>query len=320
MKTYLVTGGAGFIGSHLCERLMAEGNFVIAVDDLSTGNLDNIKKGSLFHFIKCDVSSDEFPREVKLVANRLDGIFNLACPASPPAYQKEPIKTMMTNVLGARNVLSLARLYNCRVLQTSTSEVYGDPDVDTQNEWYRGNVNCFGPRACYDEGKRAAEALFFDYKKEYGVDIRIVRLFNTYGPKMQPDDGRVVSNFINQAIRNQPITVYGDGKQTRSFCYIDDTLNGIMSIWNAVYPCPVNIGNPKEHTMLQLAERIISLTRSESKISFQTLPVDDPRQRKPDINLAKSLGWDGPKISLDTGLRNTVEYYRTLMIRNTVNI
>ena len=302
---------------------MERGDFVIAVDDLSTGKLDNIKRFEYkdYHFINCDITRNDFIDSVKMIAgSKLDGIFNLACPASPPAYQKDPIKTMMTNVVGVRNVLSLAKDFRCRILQTSTSEVYGDPDVDSQNEWYRGKVNCFGPRACYDEGKRAAEALFYDYKSKYGVDIRIVRLFNTYGPRMQPDDGRVVSNFINQAIRNQPITVYGDGSQTRSFCYIDDTLNGIMSIWNSVYPSPVNIGNPDEYTMIQLAERIISLTRSKSEISFKALPIDDPRQRKPNINLAKSLGWQGPKVSLDKGMRSTVEYYSGLMIRNSVSI
>lgn len=323
MKIYLVTGAAGFIGSHLCERIMEGGGYVIAVDDLSTGKIGNIEKfaNKNYHFINVDITSSDFIGAVKIIAGKkLDGIFNFACPASPPAYQENPIKTMMTNVVGVRNTLSLARDFNCKILQASTSEIYGDPDVSPQNEWYHGNVNCFGPRACYDEGKRAAEALFFDYKKQYGVDIRIVRLFNTYGPRMQPDDGRVVSNFINQAIRNQPITVYGDGSQTRSFCYIDDTLDGIMAIWNAVYPCPVNVGNPQEYTMLQLAERIISLTRSKSEISFQTLPVDDPRQRKPDINLVKSLGWAGPKVSLDKGIRNTVQYYSGLMIRNSVHI
>lgn len=320
MKTYLVTGGAGFIGSHLCERLMSEGNFVIAVDDLSTGKLENLKKGPLLHFIKCDVTSDDFVSAVKLIAKRLDGIFNLACPASPPAYQKEPVKTMMTNVIGARNVLSLARTFNCKVLQASTSEVYGDPVHSVQNEWYRGNVSCFGPRACYDEGKRAAEALFYDFKHKYGVDIRIVRIFNTYGPRMQPDDGRVVSNFINQALRDIPITVYGNGTQTRSFSYITDTLDGIMAIWNAVYPSPVNIGNPQDFTMLQLAEKVIRLTRSKSEISFEPLPIHDPMQRKPDINLAKSLGWQGPKIGLDKGLESTVQYYRGIMISKSVSI
>jgi len=312
MNTYLITGGAGFLGSHLTERLLREGNEVVVLDNLSSSdgkNLDRFMGLRNFHYHFHDVRNslngimDQYD---------LDGIFNLACPASPPFYQNMPIETTLTSVLGAHHALELATERRCRILQTSTSEVYGDPLVSPQAETYRGSVNCFGPRACYDEGKRAAEALFYDYRKECGTDIRIVRIFNTYGSNMLPDDGRVVSNFINQALKGEDLTIYGDGSQSRSFCYVEDLMNALMIVWNSKYTSPVNIGNPKEVTMTELALHVIQLTASQSGITRMPLPVDDPLQRCPDITLAKSLGWNGPNISLDVGLYNTVEYFREL--------
>ena len=307
---YLITGGAGFLGSHLAERLCSEGHNVTAVDNLSSGSRSNIRDliaRKNFRFIEADV------REQFFIDSKLDGIFNLACPASPIFYQDIPIETTMTCVLGAYNLLRLADAHSCKILQTSTSEVYGDPEVTPQKEDYRGKVNCFGPRACYDEGKRAAEALFYDFHAKNKTDIRIVRIFNTYGPNMHVNDGRVVSNFIVQALQNKDITIYGDGSQTRSFCYVDDLIDAMLTVWHSDIQSPVNIGNPGEFTMLELAERVIAITGSKSRISFKPLPVDDPKQRCPDISLAKSIGWE-PKIPLDTGLLSTVEYFRNKLI------
>lgn len=316
-KTYLVTGGAGFLGSHLCERLMLidETCTVVALDNLSSSDGSNLTRlrefRKQFRFLQRDVCAPhtwselyEFPR--------WDGIFNLACPASPPFYQNMPIETTLTSVLGAHHALEFATKWGCKILQTSTSEVYGDPEVHPQPESYRGKVNCFGPRACYDEGKRAAESLFFDYQKQRGTDIRIVRIFNTYGPHMLADDGRVVTNFINQAIRDENLTIYGDGQQSRSFCYVEDLINAIMIVWQSNYKAPVNIGNPEEYTMLELADAIIRITGSKGGLVKMPLPTDDPLQRCPDITLAKSLGWSGPRIQLDEGLWNTVQYFRKL--------
>lgn len=302
---YLISGGAGFLGSHLSKKLLDYGHDVIIVDNLSSGTLNNIQellksdRAQFFHHDVCDKLD---------IKDKLDGIFNLACPASPIFYQKIPIETTITSVLGAYNLLRLADKNNCKILQTSTSEVYGDPEISPQSESYRGSVNCFGPRACYDEGKRAAETLFFDFKKQNNTDIRIVRIFNTYGPNMCIDDGRVVSNFIVQALRNEPITVYGNGLQTRSFCYVDDLIAAIMTVWNSDLQIPVNIGNPKEFTMLDLAKLVISKTNSSSELKFLPLPEDDPKQRRPDITLANSLGWR-PEIDLDSGLDKTIEYF-----------
>lgn len=313
MKTYLVTGGAGFLGSHLCERLMNLGHKVICVDNLSSSNGMNIQKycwePDKFEFHFHDVCTGLV---VPMANKQIDGIFNLACPASPPFYQNMPIETTLTNVLGAFHALELATERGIKILQTSTSEVYGDPTVHPQPETYRGSVNCFGPRACYDEGKRAAEALFFDYQKQLGTDIRVVRIFNTYGPNMLANDGRVVSNFINQALRGEDLTIYGSGEQSRSFCYVEDLINAIMIVWAADYKAPVNIGNPDEYTMNELADTVIRITGSRSRLVYQDLPVDDPLQRCPDISLAKSLGWVGPRIGLDEGLRNTVQYFSQL--------
>lgn len=318
MKTYIVTGGAGFLGSHLCERLLKldETCKVFAIDNLSSSDGTNLPKLRKYgynrfefaHMDVCDLSTwktldRQFPH---------DGIFNLACPASPPFYQSMPVETTLTSVLGAHYALEYATKWGCKILQTSTSEVYGDPEVSPQPETYRGKVNCFGPRACYDEGKRAAEALFYDYQKQKGTDIRIVRIFNTYGPHMLANDGRVVTNFINQALRNDPITIYGDGTQSRSFCYVQDLIEALLVVWWSNYKAPVNIGNPNEYSMLHLAQNVIDLTASKSELVFQPLPTDDPLQRCPDITLAKSLGWSGPNIDLDTGLYNTVEYFRQL--------
>lgn len=309
MKTYLVTGGAGFLGSHLCERLLNQGDFVVAVDNLSScdgTNLAHLNNYNNFEFINHDVC---YPLDYVCRGWKFNGIFNLACPASPPFYQSMPIETTLTCVLGAHNTLNLADKHGCKILQTSTSEVYGDPEVSPQPESYRGKVNCFGPRACYDEGKRAAEALFFDYQKQNGTDIRVVRIFNTYGPNMLADDGRVVSNFINQALNNESITVYGGGYQTRSFAYVSDTIDALMTVWNSEYKNPVNIGNPEEFTIYELAKKVIEITGSKSEITKHDLPTDDPMQRRPDISLALNLGWKGPTIKLDEGLRNTIKYF-----------
>jgi len=305
----LVTGGAGFLGSHLCERLMADGHEVACLDNLFTGRKSNVAHlltNPRFEFIRHDVV-DPFKIEV-------DQIYNLACPASPVHYQHNPIKTVKTSVMGAINTLGLAKRVRARVFQASTSEVYGDPEIHPQPEKYWGHVNPIGIRSCYDEGKRCAETLFFDYHRQNGVDIRVVRIFNTYGPRMMADDGRVVSNFIVQALRGEPITIYGDGKQTRAFCYVDDLIEGFVRMMNQDKTIgPVNLGNPGEFTMLELAEKVITETKSRSKIVHKPLPSDDPKQRRPDITLAKKhLGWE-PKISLEAGLKKTVAFFRTVV-------
>jgi UDP-glucuronate decarboxylase len=295
----LVCGGAGFIGSHLCERLLRDGNEVICLDNFFTGSKKNLT-GLNIELIRHDVS---IPYTLEV-----DQIYNLACPASPVHYQRDPVKTINTSVLGAINALELAWRVGAKVLQASTSEVYGDPDIHPQEEWYWGNVNPIGIRSCYDESKRCAETLFSDYHRQHNVDIRIVRIFNTYGPRMSPNDGRVVSNFIVQALRGEDITIYGDGNQTRSFQYVDDLIDGLLAVMNSDIQTPVNIGNPVESTILELAELVIKLTGSCSKIIFLPLPKDDPRQRCPDIKLAKSLGWE-PKVQLEEGLRKTIVYF-----------
>lgn len=306
----LVTGGAGFLGSHLCDRLIAEGNDVICVDNLFTGSKDNIRHllgNPYFEFVRHDVTE---PLYVEV-----DQIYNLACPASPPHYQYNPIKTAKTSVYGAMNMLGLAKRTKARILQASTSEVYGDPEVHPQPESYRGCVNPIGIRSCYDEGKRMAETLFFDYHRRHDVDIKVMRIFNTYGPRMNPSDGRVVSNFIVQALKGEDITIYGDGKQTRSFCYVDDLIEGMIRLMNSRdgFTGPVNIGNPGEFTMLQLAQKVIELTKSSSDIMFKPLPSDDPMQRQPVIELAKKeLGWE-PTIDLEEGLTKTIAYFKEII-------
>lgn len=307
----LVTGGSGFIGSNLCERLLKDGHSVTALDNFyssSKENVGHVLSHPAFTLLEHDVTHPILLRE------SFDQIYNLACPASPPWYQKDPVKTIRTNVEGAINVLELARKNKARVLQASTSEIYGDPLEHPQKETYRGNVNTLGPRACYDEGKRSAETIFMDYHRQYGVDIRIVRIFNTYGPRMAHDDGRVVSNFIIQALRGEPLTVYGEGKQTRSFQYVTDLIDGMIGLMNTEGILgPVNIGNPGEFTMLELAQKVLDLTGSKSRIVHKPLPEDDPKQRCPDIALAKKeLGW-APKISLDQGLPPTIEYFKKVL-------
>lgn len=303
----LVTGGAGFLGSHLCERLIAEGNHVLCADNFFTGNRRNISHllgHPSFELIRHDVT---FPLYVEV-----DQIYNLACPASPIHYQHDPVQTTKTNVHGAINMLGLAKRTKARILQASTSEVYGDPEVHPQHEGYWGKVNPIGIRSCYDEGKRCAETLFFDYWRQHNVTIKVIRIFNTYGPRMATNDGRVVSNFILQALKGEDITMYGTGKQTRSFCYVDDLIDFMIRMMNSPtdFIGPVNVGNPNEFTMLELADHIIRLVDSKSKIVFQSLPADDPKQRRPDINLAKqTLDWE-PKVELLEGLRNTIEYFR----------
>jgi UDP-glucuronate decarboxylase len=303
----LVTGGAGFIGSHLCERLIAAGHDVLCVDNYFTGTKKNVKHlldHPLFEVMRHDVT---FPLYVEV-----ERIFNLACPASPVHYQFDPVQTTKTSVHGAINMLGLAKRVKARILQASTSEVYGDPEVHPQPESYWGKVNPIGIRSCYDEGKRCAETLFFDYNRQHGTDIKVIRIFNTYGPRMHPNDGRVVSNFIVQALRGQDITIYGDGQQTRSFCYVDDLVEGMMRMMDTEkgFTGPINIGNPGEFTMLQLAEKVLQLVGSKSKLVHKPLPQDDPKQRKPIIDLAKSkLGWE-PKVNLDDGLKETVAYFR----------
>ena len=309
MKRILVTGGAGFLGSHLCDRLLADGNDVICLDNLFTGSKDNIRHllaNPYFEFIRHDVTEP--------IRLEVDQIYNLACPASPVHYQYNPIKTAETSVLGAMNMLGLAKRMRARILQASTSEVYGDPKVHPQPESYWGSVNPIGIRSCYDEGKRLAETLFFDYHRQNGVDIRVIRIFNTYGPRMNPSDGRVVSNFIVQALRGEDITVYGDGTQTRSFCYVDDLIEGMVRMMEAEdFTGPVNLGNPGEFTMLELAEKVIRLTGSRSRMVHEPLPGDDPAQRRPVINLAKEmLGWQ-PTIELEEGLRRTIAYFREIL-------
>ena len=306
-KKILVTGGAGFLGSHLCDRLLKEGNEVICVDNYFTGQKQNIVHlldNPYFELIRHDITMPFFIE--------VDEIYNLACPASPIHYQYNPIKTIKTSVMGAINMLGLAKRINARILQASTSEVYGDPKIHPQPESYWGNVNPIGFRACYDEGKRCAEALFINYHRQNNVDIKIIRIFNTYGPRMHPNDGRVVSNFINQALRNEDITIYGDGSQTRSFAYVDDTVEGMIGMMGTGkdFIGPVNIGNPIEFTILELALQIIELTNSKSKIIYQPLPSDDPMQRKPDITLAKKeLQWE-PKVQLREGLEKTIAYFK----------
>jgi UDP-glucuronate decarboxylase len=303
----LVTGGAGFLGSNLCDRLLKDGHEVVCMDNFFTGRKTNIAHqlaNPNFELVRHDVT-DPFKYEV-------DQIYNLACPASPPHYQYNPIKTTKTSVMGAINCLGLAKRVKARVFQASTSEVYGDPAVHPQPESYWGNVNPIGRRSCYDEGKRCAETLFFDYYRENKVDIRVVRIFNTYGPRMHPNDGRVVSNFIVQALKGEDITIYGDGSQTRSFCYVDDLIEGFIRLMNQTEIVgPVNIGNPGEFTMLQLAELTLKLVGSKSKIVYQPLPADDPRQRRPDITLARRvLKWE-PAVALEEGLQRTIEYFKT---------
>jgi UDP-glucuronate decarboxylase len=303
----LVTGGAGFLGSHLCDRLVKQGNDVLCIDNFFTGrkkNIQNLLSHPRFELIRHDVI-DPFKCEV-------DRIYNLACPASPPHYQYNPIKTTKTSVMGAINCLGLAKRVKARVFQASTSEVYGDPSVHPQVESYWGNVNPIGIRSCYDEGKRCAETLFFDYHRENGVDIRVVRIFNTYGPRMNPDDGRVVSNFIVQALRGEDITVYGDGSQTRSFCYVDDLIEGFVRLMEqSVTVGPINIGNPGEFTMLELAELVLKKIGGKSKIVHYKLPADDPKQRQPDISLAKKyLAWQ-PTVTLEDGVEKTIAYFRS---------
>jgi UDP-glucuronate decarboxylase len=309
-KRILVTGGAGFLGSHLIDRLLDAGHELVCVDNLFTGikrNIEHLHSQSRFEFIRHDVT---FPLYVEV-----DEIYNLACPASPVHYQHDPVQTTKTSVHGAINVLGLAKRLKCRVLQASTSEVYGDPTVHPQTEAYWGNVNTIGPRSCYDEGKRCAETLFFDYHRQHGLEIKVARIFNTYGPRMHPADGRVVSNFIVQALKREAITLYGDGKQTRSFCYVDDLIDGLIRLMDspATLTGPVNIGNPAEFTMLELAELVLKETGSSSPVVRQPLPQDDPKQRQPDITLAKArLGWM-PKVSLREGLKPTTAYFRSLL-------
>lgn len=310
MSRVLVTGGAGFLGSHLCDRLIEAGNVVICVDNLFTGSKDNIRHllaHPKFEFICHDITNP-------LGDIKVDQIYNLACPASPPYYQYDPIKTAQTSVFGAMNMLELAKKVRARILQASTSEVYGDPLIHPQPESYRGNVNTIGIRSCYDEGKRMAETLFFDYHRQHDVDIKVIRIFNTYGPRMDANDGRVVSNFIVQALKGEDITIYGDGKQTRSFCYVDDLIEGMIRMMNSEnFTGPVNLGNPGEFTMLELAQKVLELTGSHSKLVYMPLPGDDPTQRKPVIALAKEkLDWE-PTIALEEGLKKTIEYFKGVL-------
>ena len=307
MKRVLVTGGAGFLGSHLCDRLVAEGHDVLCVDNFFTGrkaNIAHLLSCPRFEFMRHDIT---FPLYVEV-----DEIYNLACPASPIHYQFDPVQTTKTSVHGAINVLGLAKRVKAKILQASTSEVYGDPEVHPQTEEYWGRVNPVGPRSCYDEGKRCAETLFFDYRRQHQLRIKVVRIFNTYGPRMHPNDGRVVSNFIVQALQNEDITIYGDGSQTRSFCYVDDLIDGMVRLMETPdeFTGPINIGNPREFTIRQLAEHVLRLTQSKSRLVFKDLPVDDPRQRQPDIALAKEiLGWS-PSVELAEGLERTIRYFR----------
>lgn len=309
MKKVLVTGGAGFIGSHLCEKLLQKGYFVVCLDNLFTGSKKNIKtllENENFRFIEQDIIE---PLDIEV-----NQIYNLACPASPPHYQHDPIKTTKTSVLGILNMLDLAKKYNAKLLQASTSEVYGDPLEHPQKESYWGNVNPIGIRSCYDEGKRCAETLVMDYHRQYNIDTKIIRIFNTYGPNMHPEDGRVVSNFIIQALKNEDITVYGDGTQTRSFCYVSDLIDGIIKTMETNdITGPINLGNPSERTVLNLAELIIKMTNSSSKIIYKSLPKDDPVRRKPDITLAKEiLNWE-PKVAIEEGLTKTIEYFSQIL-------
>ena len=306
-KRILVTGGAGFLGSHLVDKLLADGNEVIAVDNYFTGskrNVAHLSGNPRFELLRHNVT---FPLYVEV-----DAIYNLACPASPIHYQHDPVQTTKTSIMGAINLLGLAKRLGVPILQASTSEVYGDPTQHPQTEQYWGNVNPIGIRACYDEGKRVAETLFYDYNRQHGVDIRVVRIFNTYGTRMNQADGRVVSNFIVQALKNEPITIYGDGSQTRSFCYQTDLIQGITTVMNSDYQQPVNLGNPTEFTILELADAVIELTGSKSQIVHKPLPQDDPQQRRPDISVANSLGWQ-PTVPLAEGLTHTIAYFRNLL-------
>lgn len=310
MTRILVTGGAGFLGSHLCDRLIKDGMDVLCVDNFSTGNKNNVSQllcGQNFELMRHDVS---LPLHVEV-----DQIYNLACPASPIHYSYDPIQTTKTSVYGALNLLGLAKRTKARIFQASTSEVYGDPEIHPQPEGYFGSVNPIGPRSCYDEGKRCAETLFFDYYRQHGLEIKVVRIFNTYGPRMHPKDGRVVSNFIVQAIKGEDITIYGDGQQTRSFCYVDDMVEGFVRMMNSErgFTGPVNLGNPGEFTMLELAEKILHLVGSKSKLIFLTLPVDDPKQRQPDTSLAnEKLAWSS-SVNLEDGLKETIKYFRSVL-------
>ena len=310
MNKVLITGGAGFLGSHLCDRLVNQGDDVLCVDNFYTGNKHNIRHLldlPNFELMRHDVT---FPLYVEV-----NQIYNLACPASPVHYQSDPVQTTKTSVHGAINMLGLAKRVNAKILQASTSEVYGDPEVHPQNESYWGRVNPIGIRSCYDEGKRCAETLFFDYWRQHQLRIKVLRIFNTYGPNMHPNDGRVVSNFIVQALKNEPITIFGDGSQTRSFCYVDDLIDAMVLMMKspAETTGPINVGNPGEFTMLELAELVLKLTQSKSKLSFQALPSDDPKQRKPDISLAQQeLNWS-PKIMLEDGLKETIRYFKHIL-------
>lgn len=310
MNRVLITGGAGFLGSHLCDRLIKEGYDVLCVDNYFTGRKSNIAHligNPYFEALRHDVT---FPLYIEV-----DQIYNLACPASPVHYQFDPVQTTKTSVHGAINMLGLAKRVKARILQASTSEVYGDPVVHPQPEGYWGHVNPIGPRSCYDEGKRCAETLFFDYHRQYNLDIKVIRIFNTYGPRMHPNDGRVVSNFIVQALKGENITIYGDGSQTRSFCYVDDLIEGFVRMMNSEsgFTGPVNIGNPNEFSMLELAEKVLRLVGGKSKLAYHPLPTDDPQQRQPDISLAKDkLSW-APEVQLEDGLKETVEYFRRLL-------
>lgn len=309
-KRILVTGGAGFLGSHLCDRLLTRGDEVVCADNLFTGskrNIEHLHANPRFEFMRHDVT---FPLYLEV-----DEIYNLACPASPVHYQHDPVQTTKTSVHGAINMLGLAKRLRCPILQASTSEVYGDPSVHPQTEAYWGNVNPIGIRSCYDEGKRCAETLFFDYHRQHGLVIKVARIFNTYGPRMHPNDGRVVSNFIVQALQGDPITIFGEGQQTRSFCYVDDLIEGVMKLMNteADFTGPVNLGNPGEFTIRQLAEKVIELTGSKSKVEFKPLPSDDPLQRQPDITLAQNkLNWT-PEVKLEAGLIKTIAYFDELL-------
>ena len=310
IKRILVTGGAGFLGSHLCERLLADGHEVICLDNYFTGSKQNIAhllNNPYFELIRHDVT---FPLYIEV-----DEIYNLACPASPVHYQYDPVQTTKTSVHGAINMLGLAKRVKAKIFQASTSEVYGDPEVHPQPESYWGRVNPIGIRSCYDEGKRCAETLFFDYHRQHNLNIKVARIFNTYGPRMHPNDGRVVSNFVVQALRGEDITIFGDGSQTRSFCYVDDLIDGFIRLMNTEpgFTGPVNLGNPGEFTMLELAHTVIELTGSKSQITFQPLPQDDPKQRQPDIALAKqTLGWE-PAIKLEDGLKQTIDYFKSTL-------
>jgi UDP-glucuronate decarboxylase len=310
MKRVLITGGSGFLGSHLCDRMIAAGNEVLCVDNFFTGrrmNVEHLLGHPRFELLRHDVT---FPLYVEV-----DEIYNLACPASPVHYQFDPVQTTKTSVIGAINMLGLAKRLKIRILQASTSECYGDPSVHPQPESYWGNVNPIGIRSCYDEGKRCAETLFFDYHRQHKLDVKVIRIFNTYGPRMHPNDGRVVSNFIVQALKGENITIYGDGSQTRSFCYYDDLLEGMVRLMNSRegFTGPVNIGNPGEFSMIELAEKVLQQVGGASKITFMPLPQDDPKQRRPDITLAKSeLDWE-PKVKLDDGLKETIAYFRQLL-------